>query len=463
MGLTQMPSKTKYDHFVFPGAVPRTFVGSIALASLSYPIIQVASLLEFVSDKADLQVIVRLVLATLNAIGFCLLRRAVSRRFGHPTSVFFVLLTCTQFHLPFWMGRALPNMFALFPVNLAMYFLLNRGSNSNRPSQSNVHAGHCLAHSLLRYHTTLAKVIEVGLLSVVSSVGLTLIVDSYMWQRWPLWPEFYGLYFNVIQGKSSDWGVSPFYTYFTSFLPKLLLSSLPLSLIGALLDPRVRALLVPAIAFLALISGLGHKEWRFVVYVVPLFNIAAARSAAWMMNRRKGTLFGRLCIVVVAGLLMCNCAATYLLARASIANYPGGAALSAFNHIYAGQDTVHVHISNLAAQTGASLFLHTHAPPYLPGLPIPQARNWTYDKTERLSPKALTADPMITHVIAESASAFAARQWAVVGAVGGFDGWRVNRDVISGFKMGLIQGLKGIGRVLEMVKSEKLFILERKG
>jgi len=59
--------------------------------------------------------LVRLVLATMNAVGLVLVRRAVSRRFGRTTALMYVLLTCSQFHLPFWMGRTLPNMFALFP------------------------------------------------------------------------------------------------------------------------------------------------------------------------------------------------------------------------------------------------------------------------------------------------------------------------------------------------------------
>lgn len=39
---------------------------------------------------------------------------------------------------------------------------------------------------------------------------------------------------------------------------------------------------MPYIVFILLISGLGHKEWRFVIYSVPAFNIAAARGANWL-------------------------------------------------------------------------------------------------------------------------------------------------------------------------------------
>ena len=56
-----------------------------------------------------------MVLASANAMGLVLLRRAVTRRFGQLAGFMFVLLSITQFHLPFWMGRTLPNMFALLP------------------------------------------------------------------------------------------------------------------------------------------------------------------------------------------------------------------------------------------------------------------------------------------------------------------------------------------------------------
>lgn len=131
--LSPLSSTRQYDHFVFPGAVPRTFVGSVALAWISHIVLRIGIWLGIFADKFDMQVIgecnsvlssniahvhvlpVRMVLASANAVGLIALRRGVSRRFGRPTGFMFVLLTITQFHLPFWMGRTLPNMFALLP------------------------------------------------------------------------------------------------------------------------------------------------------------------------------------------------------------------------------------------------------------------------------------------------------------------------------------------------------------
>lgn len=37
--------------------------------------------------------------------------------------------------------------------------------------------------------------------------GLSVPLDSWLWRQWPLWPELQGLLFNVVAGKSADWGV----------------------------------------------------------------------------------------------------------------------------------------------------------------------------------------------------------------------------------------------------------------
>ena len=131
---------------------------------------------------------------------------------------------------------------------------------------------------------------------------------------------------------------------------------------------------------------------------------------------------------------------------------------------------MHVHISNLAAQTGASLFLQTHAPPYLPdlGVPPPSASDWVYNKTENVSPASITANRAITHVIAEvqnkdggwvnafDGTGFPKGSWVVTAVVPAFERWRVNREAVR------LEPMKP-WKVLEYVEEERLVVLERKG
>lgn len=74
----------------------------------------------------------------------------------------------------------------------------------------------------------------------------------------------------------------------TTHLPKLLTFTLPLLLLGIMVDlrfwslrnPSSGLLLLPA-AHVALLSALGHKEWRFIVYVIPCLNGVAAVGLSW--------------------------------------------------------------------------------------------------------------------------------------------------------------------------------------
>ncbi|KAH8112732.1 alpha-1,6-mannosyltransferase subunit [Phellopilus nigrolimitatus] len=425
------PSLAHYDHFAFPGAVPRSFLGSVLLAWCTAPDIRLFKYFDAISTKSDLLICVRLVLATLNAIGLCILRRAVSKRFGFSTA-----------------------------LNLAYSCILSRAPNGTRPSQQSVITavslltftavvyraeillllGPLVLQSLLARWISFSAVVKTGLLVALASISATTLIDSYFWSRWPLWPELHSLYYNVYQGKSADWGISPLQAYFSTHLPKLLLSSVPLAALGFLAESRVRTLLVSPLLFVALISGLAHKEWRFVVYTVPLFNVAAARGAYWMSvpapSFRRDSAQAQFSGVFVSSSSSAaspaNLLVTAILTYASSMNYPGGVALTRFNEMYKDSSRVHVHIDNLAAQTGASLFLHAHAPPYPPSLPAPpHAKDWHAD-------------------------AFPAAAWANVGCVSGFDGLGVRRGADGA------SGLWDKVPMLEFRYSEKLCILERK-
>ena len=62
----------------------------------------------------------------------------------------------------------------------------------------------------------------------------------------------------------------------------LTLGAFPLALVAPMIDRRIAKLYVPIIVFVAALSKLGHKEWRFVIYVVPWLNVGAAVTASVM-------------------------------------------------------------------------------------------------------------------------------------------------------------------------------------
>lgn len=122
---------------------------------------------------------------------------------------------------------------------------------------------------------------------------------------------------------------------------------------------------------------------------------------------------------------------------------------------------VHVHIGNLAAQSGASLFLHTNSPPYRPHLgiaspSIPAAHPWIYNKTENLTPTDIAYDSSFTHAITEDKDLVPVE--SAVEVIDGFRGWKIRKDVLGLVrKHGLLMGL---WKVFEMKKDNELYIFE---
>lgn len=223
---------------------------------------------------------------------------------------------------------------------------------------------------------SLHRIIPPFAASFIVSVALSVLVDSYYWQKL-LWPELWGFYFNVVQGSSSDWGTSPWHYYFTSSLPKLLLNPLGIFLVGVAFwypayERIARRLVIPNILFVAIYSIQPHKEARFIFYVVPPLTAAAALGAASLTttislpsekksnndsaNIKKVTTLALILSILGAFLF----SAAGLLA--SSLNYPGGEALAALNTIIrTDQSTVPsslvtVHADVLSCMTGVTLF-----------------------------------------------------------------------------------------------------------
>jgi hypothetical protein len=100
--------KSNYDHFTFPGAVPRTFLGSFILANVASPLVSLFG--NWGSRNA--QFVVRAVLGLWNA--YCLVRfkKGLETSAGKGVGRWWTLFVASGFHVLFYASRTLPNMFA---------------------------------------------------------------------------------------------------------------------------------------------------------------------------------------------------------------------------------------------------------------------------------------------------------------------------------------------------------------
>jgi alpha-1,6-mannosyltransferase len=281
-------------------------------------------------------------------------------------------------------------------------------------------------------------IIPAGLGGLVIGLLCTVPLDSFLWQSFPLWPEWTAFYYNTIQGHSADWGVSPWHYYFVNALPRLLLNPatfmlcIPLAILNASTRQRSLDLIVPLLSFVGIYSFLPHKEWRFIIYTIPGLTGVAAAGASWIWNRRaKSFTYALLSLALVGSVVASFAASTTILALSSL-NYPGGVALNTLHHGIDQSEKAHfnVYMDNLACQTGVTRFLESHrdAQTVLDVLEAQDTlsqRAWTYDKTE--DPSALL-DPMFwakfDYVLAERPEKVIG-SWAVAHVVYGYGGVRV--------------------------------------
>lgn len=262
-----------------------------------------------------------------------------------------------------------------------------------------------LIYLLSRSRISISSVIPTGIRSSLAALVLSVPLDSYLWQR-PIWPELAGFYYNAVEGKSSNWGTSPFLDYFTNLLPGLLNPLITLLLIpAALLTSTTRnlsaGLVEPAALFVAIYSLQPHKESRFIIYVVPCLTAVASLSASYVWNGRTKSPLHRLgSVLITVALLGCFATSTFKL-LVSCLNYPGGEALSALHNllnqnaslvpISNGHGVVNIHMDVLSCMTGISRFqqyptiklssdgsLDRRYAPRIAGIPT----HITYDKTE---------------------------------------------------------------------------------
>ncbi|KOB72102.1 putative glycosyltransferase [Operophtera brumata] len=173
-------------------------------------------------------------------------------------------------------------------------------------------------------------------------IALTVAVDSFFWGRL-LWPEAEVLWYNTIMNKSSNWA-----------LPRGLGPSLVLIPLGLYLDRRMVQVAAPAYI----------RRTKAPIYEL---------------------LFWGQIVIVIGNIIM-----TLAFVSVAMTNYPGGLAMSKLHKLLYNEPYVHVHVSNLAAQTGVTRFTQIN-------------NDWRYSKNESLSQEQLQE---FTHLLVEAKSKY---------------------------------------------------------
>lgn len=294
-------------------------------------------------------------------------------------------------------------------------------------------------YGLARSHISLGRIIPTFIVFFITSLLLTIPIDSYFWQK-PLWPELWGFYYNAILGSSSDWGVSPWHYYFTSAIPKILTNPLstsvliPYALWNTGTKSQAQQLVVPSLLFVAIYSLQPHKEARFIFYIAPPLTAAAALGANYIFTRRtKSVLFLSASVVILGSVLVSFAISTAMLVISSL-NYPGGEALLELRNLVSSPSsldlqTVTIHTDVLSCMTGVTLF-GQH--PSLPNDSRSASEiTFNYDKTED---ESILRSPAFwekfDYVLAEDPSKVLG-PWETVGVVEGFAGIEIVRPSTS--------------------------------
>lgn len=115
-----------------------------------------------------------------------------------------------------------------------------------------------------------------GMLAVFIPVGL---LDALTWD-YPFQSFWLNIWVNVFEGKSREWGVSPWYEYLVMLYEHwsvFLVPALYLAWRGAKKHPLLG---LTAAVIIATHSAIAHKEYRFIYPAIPLLAILMGWGAA---------------------------------------------------------------------------------------------------------------------------------------------------------------------------------------
>ncbi|KAF3906330.1 hypothetical protein ABW20_dc0103716 [Dactylellina cionopaga] len=442
----------QYDHFEFPGVVPRSFAAASFIGGLG------SVILGFIKDGPLQQTIVRALIGLFNCSMMILLARRAAKVYTRGTARWYLVLQASQFHVMYYASRTLPNMMAFGLVTYALAELLPPPrSLAARKEWFNtapiglqvliVAAVIFRSELAILFFTSLVPLIANGWVSIfpeliilggatsLVAIATTVGIDTFFWQTFPkpMWAELEGFIFNTVDGKSAEWGTNAFHYYFTNSIPKLMLNPmallvlLPLGIMAGGWKRTTERLVGPSIGFVAAYSFLPHKEWRFIVYVVPALTLVAGAGADWVFTQRKKTIVHSLTNLALFTTVALSFVTAFGMSYVSSFNYPGGEALKAFEEIAGDRENLRIHMDTRTCMTGATRFTQNNV----------QHPGWKFSKEERKEKMATPTFWAPLDYVFSSTPGYVIEffpGWEIKKSILGYDGfmfWKQGRDWVD--------------------------------
>ncbi|CCE65757.1 hypothetical protein TPHA_0M01820 [Tetrapisispora phaffii CBS 4417] len=395
---------SQYNHFSFPGAVPRSFVGPLIIACLSKPLVLVSEYISRTSKPItdfDTQLLVRCVIGLTNAISLIYLKNSAIRCLEldkerlqeedrkrkeesrslksrvpevnlYTVGNWFLAFTISSFHLMFYSSRPLPNFIMAFPLTNIVFSWILLGEYRYAIALCAIVATvfrievAALGIGLTLFSLTFKKItvfnaLKFGIIGTLTGITISLVIDSYFWHGYCV-PEIDAFIFNVVEGQASKWGVESPLAYFTHYLRLIYIppTILLLCILGYSVAPSpLRITFLTSLFHILALSLQPHKEWRFIVYSLPMITLAGSVAAAYLWeNINMNTTFkmGLISLLPLSPIISGTASLIFLFI--SKLNYPGGNALVQFNEMIVNNNitNVTVHMCVPAKMTGITLF-----------------------------------------------------------------------------------------------------------
>lgn len=377
-----------FDHNSFPGVVKRTSLGAIAVALpqiyLQTSTQRIGQLLctmrnvlikfikspsgspqnnELICQNTNLDILLtsRFILGiyvTLALIYFknSIIQVSYRKSPNKRIAIIWQLMTYSLPHLLFYVSRTLPNVMAL-PTTLIGMGLFIKG---DLPKSLMVLAlsGVIFRFEILIFTIILAGITYISKLSDLKSILTNFIIglcmgcylsyqiDSYFWSESTI-PEIQSFIFNVINGESQNWGVEPFWAYWINYLPKIFITNgfltpitvLIFSIVSLISTPwknkldrvnydigTITVLVWSALSFIAILSINGHKEWRFLIFTIPVLTLGGASLLDYIYIKHKTIVK----LLLVGGFIL-GLINSVLFTYISSWNYSGGEIVQKLN------------------------------------------------------------------------------------------------------------------------------------